>query len=273
MNLPFESAPPADVAGVVERFDAVLAWARQNDSRLGYFAALYRGVTLNLQSALATDTFENPRATERLLILFAGRYFEALAGHFGAASVARSWQVAFASAGRWSPIVSQHLLLGINTHISLDLGIAAARTLEEITLSRADFDRVNDVLLRMIDEVERKLAGVWPLLSLLDGLVGRLDETLVGAALLHIRAKAWTFAQELSAPGTDQNALIAAQDQRVAEIGSHIASPGLLLRVALSLVRLGELRSVVGIIDLLDTEAKRLSVSVEPKVTHQSPTA
>jgi hypothetical protein len=254
MSTPFDPAPPTSVRGVIERFDSVLCWARQHKSRLGYFAALYRGVTLRARTALSAGAFEKPDAAERLVVLFASRYFEALASHLAGGATTRSWQAAFAAANRWAPTVSQHLLLGINAHINLDLGIAVARTFAESPLSRADFDRVNGLLLQMIDEVETKLAVVWPLLRLLDRLAGRLDEKLIGAGLLHKRAAAWDFAHALRVSGTDEPALIAGQDLRVAEIARHIVHPGPLLRSALSVVRLGELRTVIGIIDLLGAE-------------------
>ncbi len=262
MSRPFDPKPPEYIDGVVARFDAVLDWARQQENRLGYFAALYRGVTLRIRSALSTDTFDNPDASERLAIVFAGRYFEALAGHSEGTAITRAWQVTFDAAGQWPPTVMQHLLLGINAHICLDLGIAAARTMTDARLSRADFERVNDILLKMIDQVQTTLAGVWPLLRLLDWQAGRLDEALIGASLLQARARAWEFAQALRVAGADQTALIARRDQRVAKVARHIAAPKPLLGLALGTVRLGELRSVVDIIDLLDTQTTHAAEAV-----------
>lgn len=273
MSSPFDPVPPADIAGVLARFEAILDWARRRKSRLGYFAALYRGVTLGARTALAVGAFENPQAAERLVVIFAGRYFQAFADYPGGASLPRAWQTAFDAAGRWTPTVSQHLLLGINAHINLDLGIAAARTMAEGDLPKADFDRVNGLLLEMVDEVETKLAKVWPLLRLLDWLAGRLDEMLIGSSLRHARSRAWDFAVELRVPGSDEAALITAKDRRVAAIGRHIAKPGLLLRAALGIVRLGELRSVVGIIKLLEAETARAPVSVRSGTSHQTPPA
>ncbi|MFJ4289550.1 DUF5995 family protein [Cupriavidus sp. NPDC089707] len=270
MNILLDPTPPNDGAAVLARFDAILAWSRQQASRLGYFAALYRGVTLRARSALAAGAFEHPQAAERLVVLFASRYFEALAAHLGAAPVTRAWQVAFDAAGRWRPTVSQHLLLGINAHINLDLGIAAARTLAEYPLPRADFDRVNDLLLLMVDEVQDRLAAVWPLLRLADRVAGRLDETLVGAALVQARSAAWDFGQALRASSGAEHGLIERQDRHVAAMGQHIAAPALPLAVALAGVRMGELRGVASIIDLLDQEVARAGPVVEARVVGPS---
>lgn len=273
MSVLLDPVPPPDGAAVLARFDAILAWSRQHASRLGYFAALYRGVTLRARSALAAGAFEQPQAAERLVVLFAGRYFEALAAHLRAAPVTRAWQVAFDAAGRWRPTVSQHLLLGINAHINLDLGIAAARTLDEYPLPRADFDRVNDLLLLMVDEVQDRLAAVWPLLRLADRVAGRLDEMLIGAALVQTRSAAWGFGQALRASGgggSSEIGLIERQDRQVAALGQHIAAPAMPLALALAGVRMGELRGVAGIIDLLDQEVARAGAVVEAKVVGPS---
>lgn len=256
MTPPFDPTSPATIGGVLDRFDAILAWARQRRNRLGYFAALYRGVTLRAQAALSEEAFEDPEAAKRLLVLFAGRYFAAISAHLDGAPASRSWQVAFDASDRWSCTALQHLLLGINAHINLDLGIAAARTSPGAALPKAEFDHVNDLLVQMIDEVEAKLAEVWPLLHLVDWLGGRADEALIGFKIRRARAEAWEFAKALAAAGTadgtNDAALIADRDQRVARIGRRIARPGILLRLGLGVVRLGERRSVVEIIDLLD---------------------
>ena len=274
MSSPFDPTLPEDIAGVLARFEAILAWSRQHRSRLGYFAALYRGVTLGVRNDLATGTFDDPQAAERLAIRFAGRYFEALAGRFGTAPPAHAWQASFDAAERWLPTVSQHLLLGINAHINLDLGIAAARTLADASLTRADFERVNERLLGMIDEVQTRLARIWPLLRLLDRLAGRLDEALIGATLVQLRAGAWTFAQQLHAAAAgDEGALIAERDRHVAGIGLAIARPKPLLRLALGLVRLGELRSVSGVIDLLEAQSRRAPAAGESGAPRHTPCA
>lgn len=249
---------PTTISSVLDRFDEILGWARQRRSRLGYFAALYRRVTLRAQAALAEGAFEDPEAAKRLLVLFAGRYFTALSDHLNGEPTTRSWQVAFDASNRWSYIVLQHLLLGINAHINLDLGIAAARTSPGAAPPKAEFDRVNDLLVEMIDEVQANLAEVWPYLHLVDWLGGRTDEALIGFSIRRARAESWEFTKALLAAmttaGNNDAALIADRDQRVASIGHKIARPGPLLRLGLGIVRLGERRSVVEIIDLLDDQ-------------------
>ena len=45
------------IAEVIQHFDEIREWSRNNQSRLGYFAALYREVTVNVKDKLGTGYF------------------------------------------------------------------------------------------------------------------------------------------------------------------------------------------------------------------------
>lgn len=60
--------------------------------------------------------------------LFAQRFFDAFDSYHGGEPVTKSWVVAFDASGANEYLVMQHMLLGINAHINLDLGISAAET-------------------------------------------------------------------------------------------------------------------------------------------------
>jgi hypothetical protein len=72
---------------------------------------------------------------ERLDVVFANRYLVAFEQSQNNQAPTRSWQLTFETSRRWWPIVLQHLLLGMNAHINLDLGIVAARTSPDIWLA------------------------------------------------------------------------------------------------------------------------------------------
>jgi len=72
---------------------------------------------------------------ERLDVTFANRYLDAVARHRAGRETTRAWGVAFAALGRWPPIVIQHQMLGMNAHINLDPGIAAAETRGTVDLA------------------------------------------------------------------------------------------------------------------------------------------
>ncbi|MEZ4716606.1 MAG: DUF5995 family protein [Caldilineaceae bacterium] len=97
-------------------------------SRLGCFAALYRQVTVAVKHGIETGFFADPARMERLDVIFARRYLDALAQWRAQAEPSGCWAFAFARAASRRPTVLQHLLLGMKRHINLDLGIAAAQT-------------------------------------------------------------------------------------------------------------------------------------------------
>ena len=74
------------------------------------------------------DCSTNHERMERLSITFVDRYLAALDGYRAGRTVTKSWELALDTAEARRPIVLQHLLLAINAHVNLDLGIAAAET-------------------------------------------------------------------------------------------------------------------------------------------------
>ncbi len=102
--------------------------------------------------------------------MFANRYLEAFTQHQNGQTPSQCWLFSFAVAEQWWPIVLQHLLLGMNGHINLDLGIAVARTTpqEELPAFEHDFNQINTLLAGLVDDVTKRLAKVWPLLAVLD---------------------------------------------------------------------------------------------------------
>ncbi len=246
--------PATRIGEVIERLDEIVGWARTRGSRLGYFAALYGEVTRRVKARIEEGFFDDGPRMEGLDVAFANRYFQAFEQSQAGQIPTGSWQVAFAASTRWWPIVLQHLLLGMNAHINLDLGIAAARVCpgEAIRGLEGDFRRINEILVSMIDEVENRLAEVWPLLRILDRLAGRSEETVVGFSLRGARALAWTVATDLAAlDDRAQASRIAELDRVVAALGQDILHPGILAGAAVRAVRLGERRPVAEVIDLL----------------------
>jgi Family of unknown function (DUF5995) len=72
--------------------------------------------------------FDSPERMARLGVNFANRYLAAYEGYRSGGAGTQSWKFAMDAAQEWWPIVLQHLLLAMNAHINLDLGIAAAGT-------------------------------------------------------------------------------------------------------------------------------------------------
>lgn len=239
---------------MVEELGEVVETCRREELRAGYFAALYRRVTMGVRDWIREGRFDDGERMERLDVLFADRYLDAWRSWRAGRPTSRSWAVAFEASRRWWPVTLQHLLLGVNAHINLDLAVATARTAPagEVPAMEDDFLRINDLLASMVDDVQERLAGNWPLLRLLDWVGGRTDEVTVHFSIDRARREAWAFALRLGRrPEEEWADPIEGADRVVAGLGGLVERPGLLLGSTLRLVRLGELRSTREVIDLL----------------------
>jgi hypothetical protein len=245
---------PADTVGdVIEALDSVTSRARTENSPLGYFAALYGQVTRTVAHGIDSSFFDDGPRMQRLMVVFANRYLAALHTYRKGGQPTRSWEVAFATAEDATPILLQHLLLGINAHINLDLGIAAAQVApgDDISQLRRDFDRINQVLAMMTRQAQQAVAQISPWLGLLDVIGGRTDDQVVRFSIEVARHQAWTFAVELAHTAPDGHAgPIGARDRFVADLGRRVRRPGL-LTPALLLIRLRESKDIPDNLDVL----------------------
>lgn len=254
--MPVNFKKSENIGEVIDRLSHIVEQAKRRGNRAGYFAALYRQVTVRVKQDILSGRFEDNARMEELDMIFADRYLEALDNYHNNRPVTQAWALAFDTTARWPPIVLQHLLLGMHAHISLDLGIAAAETMAGQPLDdlKNDFNVINDILASLVDEVQVKLAQVWPLLKRLDQAAGPGDETLSKLALISARDQAWRVACELHALGADRRAgKIQEVDQRVVNLSRRIIlSQHFGVRILLLLVRIGERGSIEDIIEMLD---------------------
>ncbi len=241
---PPEPDLPATIGQVVERLREIVDAAREEQSPLGYFPALYRQVTVRVAEGIEHGEFDDGKWLERLDVVFANRYLEAYDRFRAGGAPAGSWACAFRVAGEWWPIVLQHLLLGINAHINLDLGIATAQTVEspaELGRRRADFDRINHLLASLVGGVKQSLATIWTTLRLFSGRLGGVDDAIINFSLGEARAGAWRSAQRFAALERERwPAEIARRDQRVVRVAGLVRHPGVVGTAVNHVVRLGE---------------------------------
>lgn len=242
------------IGEVVERLDALVAGYSEQESRLGYFPALYRRVTLAVRDGIRRGRFEDGTRMERLAVTFANLYLGAADRWQRGEQPLRAWQVAFEAADAWAPVVLQHLLLGMNPHINVDLAVAAARAAPGDGLPglRGDFDAINAVLGEQTAAVKEELASIWPLLRAYDALAGSLDDGFIQFSLARARQHAWQMAERLAPlDAAAQQPLIEAADARIALLGRAVREPPIRTRLILLGVRLGERGTVGEIIEIL----------------------
>jgi hypothetical protein len=210
------TALPETIDGVLERLNRLLDDAIRNGRRIGYFVALYERVTANVRHALiAGNVFDDGPRMERLDVIFANRFLDAWDRHAAGQKPTESWAAAFARLDDPGPLVVQHLMLGMNAHINLDLGIAAATvapTRPQLEALHDDFNRINDVLARLVKIVEVQLTTICPPLSRLADLA-TVEERIFDLGMVASRDVAWKLAQDLvAAPRDAWPSIIARRD-------------------------------------------------------------
>ena len=266
MNAPL--AAIATVQGVLDALDEVIDTSLERKDRVGYFAAMYRQVTAKVAEGIAGGFFDDAERMERLDVVFASRYLAALHDHRSGRPTTRSWELAFRATAAARPLILQHLVAGMNAHINLDLGIAAATTAPGAALPglRRDFDRINEVLALLIGGIEGDIAEVSPWIWLLDRIGGRHDDEIVRFSIEVARTEAWRFAVELAPLArADWAGAISAHDARVARVGRRIFDPGL-LGAGLLVIRARESNDVPRVIRALTGVQAPSLAKVEQRV-------
>jgi hypothetical protein len=130
-------------------------------------------MTVAASEGIAKGQFKDGQRIEALDIIFAQRYLAAYQAFKGGEECTTSWQGAFTGCGNASLIVLQQLVLGIDTHINLDLAIAAAAVApgKRIHALETDFNRINLLLASLADDVQRCLEEVWFPVQVLKNIV------------------------------------------------------------------------------------------------------
>lgn len=227
---------------------ATIIWdSEQQHDPLGYFAVLYQKVTIKVKEGIANNFFDDGPRMEKLDIIFAERYLKAYFAYKQHQPLSYSWKKAFDLGAVEEPIVLQHLLLGINAHINLDLGIAAAEVAGNggINDLKNDFIKINEILASLVDEVMSGLSGIWPFYGLILEKAGKLDNLLVDFVMRVARISAWNFAKKIAGEAPDEIAiLIAKRDRQTARKAKFIGRPGTLTSMMLRRIRLEERGSV-----------------------------
>jgi hypothetical protein len=239
--------PAQTIDEVIARLEVIVDDAALSGSTLGFFALLYLRVTRAVRDGIQLGRFENGPRMEKLDVLFANRYLEAFDQYSSGQPCTYSWKRAFDNAGNDRLIVLQHLFLGMNAHINLDLGISAAETApgEAIAELERDFTEINQLLNEQVDAVQEKLGALSPLIFLLDWIGRRGDEKFAEFSLKMARNHAWSVAQRLAplAPEAKKTE-IEILDEKVALLSQLITHPGRLAEAVIRIIGWLETRDV-----------------------------
>ena len=236
-----------NIDDVIAALDNIILEAEINNDTSGYFAALYRKVTIRVKNGIVNNEFEDGTRMEMLDVVFASRYLDAYHAWKNDQPVTASWQKAFDISSDYWPIVLQHLLMGMNAHINLDLGIAAAEVSQNKNINdlQNDFNTINGILSSLVNEVQDDLADIWPGLKWILQKTKGVDDFLVDFSMKRSRDGAWKSAVSLfNTPTGDLNSAIAARDLKVAEKSKIVTHPGFMPKLVFGIIRIAERGSV-----------------------------
>ena len=234
-----------EVIAIIER---IIQDTKKNNDTLGYFAVLYQKVTIKVKEGIETGFFDDGQRMEKLDVIFANRYLEAYFAFKSREEITESWGTAFNYSTKYWPLVLQHLLMGMNAHINLDLGIAAAAVSKGLNIDEleVDFNKINDILSSMVNEVQQDLAEIWPPLKWLLKLSGKIDNHITDFSMKLARDGAWKFAKSIAGKSDNKfKMLIGERDQKVAVKTRIITNPGFLVSALFVFIRIGERGSIM----------------------------
>ncbi len=215
------------ITDVLKELDIIIAESTATNSRLGLFAYIYRRTTAEIASEIALGHFEDNKHMETFDVAFAKLYLDAYKVYKNNGNVSSAWAYAFDHAEEPLTIV-QHIMFGMNAHINLDLAVATATTTadREIRDIENDFNKVNDILFQITNELQDRLSRVSPLMFILDVLGKNNDENVINFSMRKAREQSWNSANLLWSLGQDQNAdAINNIDHFVRKLSERIKAP------------------------------------------------
>ena len=187
----------AEVANIMTAIDRELSSA----DGVWWFNRLYLRVTLAVRDAMTTTTFLDPVFLERLDIVFANLYFDALAaGDQDSHAAPPAWRPLLECRHRQGLLPIQYALAGMNAHINRDLPVGIVATFAASDgapgpsgVRRDDFQKVNDLLAAVEAQIKGEFAT--GIVGVVDAVGGPVDDAVAMWNIRAAREAAWTNAE------------------------------------------------------------------------------
>lgn len=247
-------ALPQTIDQVIAALEDIITQEVSADSNLAFFPVLYKKVTERIKLGIDQEEFDDNPRMERLDVIFANRYIEAYQLWMANGTPTDSWKVAFEAGSNQKLLIMQHLLLGINAHINLDLGIAVAETVGpdgNLSAIERDYHKINEILASMVDGVQKDIGRVSPVFKLLDWVAKGKEDQIASFSIDVAREGAWLFAQRYHA-APDAAAAIDQRDQRIATIANGLVkTKSRMLRWVIKAIRFFESKNVARVVQAL----------------------
>lgn len=229
--------PEYSIHRIIKELKAIVIETQEQNPNLSYFAILYMYVTIQISKEISFgNSFEDKNRMERLDVIFALRYIDAYKNWKKGEPISKSWQVAFDFGKNENSMIMQHLLLGMNAHINLDLAIA---TVEATSLDNnhslainpyynfnsiiKDFSEINEVLNKLTKTVEKSLAESSYFFGLILKYGKNKEDVLANFSVKYARTGAWYFASSYC-KNRDENT-IEKRDNDISDLARQIIDP------------------------------------------------
>jgi hypothetical protein len=215
------------IADVISRMQAIDALLPVNDG-LKWFNQVYLSVTRQVDLNPPGGAWKNPIWLDRLDVVFAGFYFNALAGFISGGEVPASWSALFEARYRTGIDRIQFALAGFNAHINHDLSLALLATDTALNVvpapdgpEHADYQSVNALLKALTPPTLTLLAT--DTLGVLAQDTGKVGRLLSFWDIVKARDLAWNYANHLRTLDTfSRNIALKAQDGLTGALGRAI---------------------------------------------------
>jgi hypothetical protein len=188
----------ADVLAVMQSLDGAFP---ANDG-VRWFNRLYMMVTGQVHAAQNEGAWQSPAWLDRLDVVFAGLYFDALRASSSGQSVPSAWSAVFETRFQAGIDRIQFAVAGMNAHINHDLALALVETNVELNVAPAgdgpehrDYEAVNVILNGLMPATLTMLAA--DTLGVLAEDTGKVGRLLAFWNICRARDLAWDFAGQL----------------------------------------------------------------------------
>lgn len=245
-----------NIQNVIDGLELITSQCKITQNKASYFAALYKRMTVAVRDGIIANQFEDGPRMERLDMIFAQRYLDAYAAYFLKEPCSTSWCFAFDACKDESLIVLQHLLLGINTHINLDLAIAAAAVApgNAIHALQKDFYHINNLIGSLMDDIQECLCQVWLPMRMLMKVANGKQMAVLNFSIDKAREASWASAVLLASMNdTQKQAYIHQMDITVHLLGNKIKMPGIATAFMLKAIRTTEYDEVARTVSLIES--------------------
>ncbi|MCP2274689.1 hypothetical protein SAMN04244553_2043 [Nocardia amikacinitolerans] len=191
---------PASVEEVIKRMRAIKTELDPRDG-VASFNNMYLRVTELVGQQITEGFFKDPDFVERLDVIFAQLYFDAVDADKRGKPPNAVWEPVFDSRANRTVWPLQFALAGMNAHINHDLAVAVVKTCKERSTTPdtkpvyADYLKVNDLLAKVEAEIRAEYEP-W-LLKLATRDAEALKHILCSFGIARARDAAWATTQML----------------------------------------------------------------------------